>query len=201
MRKKSEERREAILAAAAQEFGERGYDGASMSSIVARSGGSKQTLYNYFPSKEQLFVEVMTRTAIMLTEKAYAQLVPKGDLADTLCRYGEGYLEARQSPELISLFRLVFAESGRTDIGKMLYERGRMTGIHALSDYLSIAMSNGKLKQADPTVAAHHLLALLVSELIDPVILRVREPASQSEISEIAARAVQVFMTAYQAYS
>ena len=198
MRRKSEARREAILAAAAQEFGERGYEGASMSNIVARSGGSKQTLYNYFPSKDKLFVDVMVETISILTGKAYSELVESDDIHGALQRYGERYLEARQSPELLSLFRLVYGESGRSDIGKMLYEQGRMSGVRLLSAYLASAMDQGKLIKSDPMAAANHLLALLVSELIEPVIMRVREPATSHEISVIVARALSVFLMAYQ---
>ena len=36
-------------------FFEQGYTAASMSTIAARLGGSKGTLYNYFKSKEELF--------------------------------------------------------------------------------------------------------------------------------------------------
>src|SRR5258708_8438615 len=48
-------RREAILDVAQQVFLKEGYAAASMSTIAARLGGSKGTLYNYFRSKEELF--------------------------------------------------------------------------------------------------------------------------------------------------
>ena len=59
MRTKTEEKRQAILDVAAATFGELGFERTSMSEICARLGGSKATIYNYFPSKEALFVEVM----------------------------------------------------------------------------------------------------------------------------------------------
>jgi len=52
-------RREAILSIALQVFMEEGYAAASMSTIAARLGGSKGTLYNYFRSKAELFVAVI----------------------------------------------------------------------------------------------------------------------------------------------
>lgn len=59
MRTKSDEKRQAILDVAAEVFREAGFERASMSEICTRVGGSKATLYNYFPSKEELFFEVM----------------------------------------------------------------------------------------------------------------------------------------------
>ena len=48
-------RRDAIIDVAREVFFEEGYAAASMSSIAARLGGSKGTLYNYFRSKDELF--------------------------------------------------------------------------------------------------------------------------------------------------
>jgi TetR/AcrR family transcriptional regulator len=55
-----------ILAAAAEEFAHRGYDGARVDAIVRRSKVSKNLLYYYFGSKEGLFIAVL--------EAAYARL-------------------------------------------------------------------------------------------------------------------------------
>ena len=63
MRVKSDEKRQAIIDVAAQTFQELGFEGASMSEICSRVGGSKATLYNYFASKEDLFFEVMFQSA------------------------------------------------------------------------------------------------------------------------------------------
>ena len=52
-------KRDAILLIAQQVFLEEGYAATSMSSIAARLGGSKGTLYNYFRSKAELFVAVI----------------------------------------------------------------------------------------------------------------------------------------------
>jgi AcrR family transcriptional regulator len=49
------ERQEQMLAAAAAEFAERGYAGASLSRIIDAAGISKGLLYYYFNDKEDLF--------------------------------------------------------------------------------------------------------------------------------------------------
>jgi len=50
------QRREAILAAAADEFAHRGYASASLSRVIERAGISKGSLYYYFSDKQDLFV-------------------------------------------------------------------------------------------------------------------------------------------------
>lgn len=53
------EKRKAILDAAADEFGEHGFDGASYNRIIAATGVSKGAMYYYFDDKEDLYVTVM----------------------------------------------------------------------------------------------------------------------------------------------
>jgi AcrR family transcriptional regulator len=55
------ERQEQILSAAADEFADRGFDGASLSRIVKRARTSKGALYYYFEDKDDLFSTVMAR--------------------------------------------------------------------------------------------------------------------------------------------
>ena len=56
---RKEERRLAILDVAKRSFLESGYSATSMSAISVELGGSKGTLWNYFPSKEELFAAVL----------------------------------------------------------------------------------------------------------------------------------------------
>jgi AcrR family transcriptional regulator len=53
------ERREAILAAALDEFSARGFAATRMDDIAARAGVAKGTIYLYFPDKESLFQELV----------------------------------------------------------------------------------------------------------------------------------------------
>jgi AcrR family transcriptional regulator len=64
------ERREAMLAAAADEFAERGYAGASLSRIIDAAGISKGSLYYYFNDKEDLFATTVKVAMRRLVEAA-----------------------------------------------------------------------------------------------------------------------------------
>lgn len=79
-------RRGAILEAAEAVFSERGYAGATMAEIAARSGYSAGNLYNLFESKEDLFSEVLNTTGALLVtriasvhaaELSFAELLPR----------------------------------------------------------------------------------------------------------------------------
>lgn len=62
------EKQEAILAAAAEEFAERGYEGASLNQIIEDARISKGSLYYYFEDKEDLFLTVWRRAIERLME-------------------------------------------------------------------------------------------------------------------------------------
>jgi AcrR family transcriptional regulator len=51
--------RERLLTAAAQEFARAGFERASVDAISLAAGYAKGTIYNYFPSKEDLFLAVV----------------------------------------------------------------------------------------------------------------------------------------------
>ena len=198
MRKSSPIRREAILAAAAQEFSKCGYDGASIAAIAGRLGSSKPTIYRYFPSKEELFASVTSHAVAKLMGVAEEALQGSEDLRQALVSYGCRYLAFRQSAEAIDLTRLVFGESGRSDIGRHIWNGVKMHGVRKVVRSLGLAIEKGKLRDADPLPMALHLFALFDAELVEPVVWRAREPASPQEIEAIVGRAVEAFVNAYR---
>jgi AcrR family transcriptional regulator len=60
-RKSKEERREAVLDAALEEFGERGFHGASTENIARGAGISQPYVFRLFGTKQELFKAVVTR--------------------------------------------------------------------------------------------------------------------------------------------
>ncbi|RQR41273.1 MULTISPECIES: TetR/AcrR family transcriptional regulator [unclassified Burkholderia] len=197
MRKKTEEKRQAIIDAAFQTFKEVGFHQASMSDIAARSGSSKATLYNYFRSKEEMFAEIMSGTAADEIRAAFAQLNSSGPIADKLTVFGEHYLNAILRPSALSIRRLAIGEGDRSDLGRAFYQRGPKIGWTMLTNALDAAMEAGTLKRAKPEIAAAHLHALYEAECVEFCLLGVAVEIGHARISEVVARAVAVFMAAY----
>lgn len=200
MRVRTEAKRDAILEAASQVFLESGFEGASMAEIAARVGGSKATLYGYFPSKEELFVEVIHDAAKRHVERIFTALESDGDdLPLALQRFGECTLAVLCQESAIQARRAIIAESGRSDIGRRFYEGGPKKGTIELGRFLALQMEKGKLRQSDPIVAAHHLMALLDSETITPRLFGIEKKLSKAHIREAVARALDTFLAGYRA--
>lgn len=63
------QRREAILAAAADEFAGRGYAGASLTRVSERAGIGRGSLYYYFNDKQDLFVTTIQESMKRLVDR------------------------------------------------------------------------------------------------------------------------------------
>ncbi len=90
----SEKKKQRIITACIEEFGEHGYESSSVDGIVKRAGISKGGLYEYVSSKEELFIFIVDYTYSRLYDylktrvKAEMQALP-GDLLDRLKHISE----------------------------------------------------------------------------------------------------------------
>ncbi len=199
MKSKTEAKRTAILKAAGEVFRDVGFERASMSDIRARIGGSKATLYNYFPSKEKLFFEVMHHAKTHELEEIVATLNPEvDDLRQELLRFGQRFLSVLYSPEAIAVRHLAIAESRRSESGKLSFERAVLPLEKQVAEFFKKVMKRGQLRTADAKIAAIHFLSLLESELMQRALLGVLGSVKPDGINGAVRRAIEVFMFGYQ---
>ncbi len=198
MRTKSEERRVLILEIAAQVFQETGYEKASMAEISSRVGGSKATLYNYFPSKEELFLAVMELKAQRHMLGIFEVLTHDAPLAEVLTQFAVAFMAVRLSPPLVAIHRMAEHEADRTEVGQLLYTNGIARGWKAVADFLSEAMARGDMPAADAQTAAWHLKALIEAEITEPRMLGVMRVAPPAEVlATTVQRGLAVWLKAY----
>lgn len=198
MRVRTETKREAIVEAAAAVFFEAGFEGASMSQIAARAGGSKRTLYGYFPSKEELFLAVAHGEAERFLEPIVAALSQTTDeLPVALQRFGEEVLGFLCSPHSVSMWQTIIGVAGRSDIGAQFYATGPDRGIAQVSAFIKQQMDQGRLRQADPHTTARHLAALLEAETLMPCLFGKLKAPTKAYLRAATQRALQGFFASY----
>lgn len=155
-------RRDRIIAIAQQLFLEGGFAGTSMSEVAARLGGSKATLWSYFPSKESLFEAVLERASDDLDEILTAVLRPDDEPGIALPKFAERYVARLTSPDAIRLLRLIASELERfPQLGVMLYEGGMGRVVGRVSQYFYVQTAMGRLDVPNPDEAARQFCALL----------------------------------------
>lgn len=199
MKVRTETRRNAIVEAATELFMEMGYERASMNELAKRFGGSKATLYGYFPSKEELFVAVVQAFATVHLSDAVAELSVKAKgpatLESALQRFGERMLQVLTNDEsALAIYRMVVAESGHSDVGQLFYEAGPAEAVKAITGLLAEAMKRGELRRADPHVSAMQFLALVTAETDARVYRANPPPLSLAQVRAMVRRAVDMFL-------
>lgn len=193
-----QDRRDAIVTVAAQSFLECGYAGTTMSAIAATLGGSKGTLWSYFPSKPELFAAVLDEVTIAFRARLSEILNPNGELRPTLARFCLGFMAKVTSPHAIALHRLIVAEAGRfPEIGQIFYERAPRATQRLLADFLAGAMERGQLRRDDPLIAARLLVNLCMASTHQELLLGLIEAATDERMETDVERALDIFMRAY----
>jgi AcrR family transcriptional regulator len=195
---KSDSKRRAILENAYQLFRAQGFDGTSMADITSQVGGSKATLYSHFPSKEELFVECMMAALENYMSDTLKHLdASRSDAEGALRNFGTSVLNFICSPEQVEVRRLMIAEAARSGTGKLFFDK--ITALRSqISSFLAACMASGLLRRDDPDLAADHLGALLEAEILEPLLLHVRDAGPDPEETALAARrAVAAFLRAY----
>ncbi|ASG07801.1 MULTISPECIES: TetR/AcrR family transcriptional regulator [Vibrio] len=197
MRVKSEERRQAIIDVAREEFIKQGFTRTSMSGIAKTVGGSKATLYNYFSSKEEIFLAVMESTAAELRATAFQTLSTNKPLKETLGTFGYHYLKSILSADLTAIRKMALSEAEHSDVGRYFYHNGPRKGWLEVSHFLRSYIEQGKLRECDEWIAARQLKVLLEAELLEPYELGVIAAPSKNEIEAVVTRAVDTFALIY----
>jgi TetR/AcrR family transcriptional repressor of mexJK operon len=193
-----DERREHILDVARECFLAEGYAATSMSSIAARLGGSKGTLYNYFKSKEDLFAAMMQRQCAGLQEALFDVDLAEGEPEAVLTHVARSFLARLLLPDAMGLHRLVIAESQRLpELGRVFYESGPRVVTDRMAQYLKALMDKGRLRRADPLVAAQQFKDLAISGAYLPRLWGVLGELTPEEADRQVACAVETFLRAY----
>nr|WP_295672110.1 TetR/AcrR family transcriptional regulator [Sphingomonas sp.] len=186
------------MSAARDAFLEQGYAATSMSTIATHLGGSKGTLWAYFPSKEDLFAAVLDDVTASFRRNLDDALRPGRDCHTTLVDFAERFLLKILNPDNMRLHRLIVGEGGRfPEIGRLFYARGPQIVLERLSDYIRGRMEAGDLRSDDPLKAAITLIQLTQTQHS----LRLWGVAEIPETEDVRAHATEMVALFNRAYA
>jgi TetR/AcrR family transcriptional regulator, mexJK operon transcriptional repressor len=188
-------KRDAILEAASKVFLEVGFGSASMDAIANEAKVSKQTVYNHFGSKEELFAAMIRKTCDQMT-MAFAEAVKAGDPDKTLRAIARHFMTVVFSSEKLSLHRLLMAEVPRfPDLGRIYYQSGPEPIRKFVADYLSEQTRLGKLKVENPRLTAEQFIGMVTGCRLRAQ-LGIEAQPSQEELEQYIDNAVNMLMRA-----
>jgi TetR/AcrR family transcriptional regulator, mexJK operon transcriptional repressor len=161
-----DERRANIMQIAREVFLREGYAATSMSKIAAMVGGSKATLYSYFPSKKDLFFAVVDAESGRVLDDLYQIDAGCTDVREALRAFCRRFVTLMLSDFTTGFDRIITAESVRfPEIGQAAYEFGYKRGVDRMETLMRLGMEAGVLRRVNSRTAAETLLNLCSGHL------------------------------------
>lgn len=165
-------RRDAILAAALDEFSARGFEGARLDDVAKRAGVAKGTIYLYFRDKETLFQELvrtMLAPVIGGIEAMDTTDVPASVLGE---RFVELFVTQIYQTRRQDVIRLMISEGRRfPKLAEFYYREVLSRIIEAVRGLLTRAAERGEVPEAliefPQLIAASGLVAIIWNGLFD----------------------------------
>ncbi len=189
-------KRAAIMDTARELFFEYGYD-ISLETVAAKAGVSRQTIYNLFTSKDDLFAAIVQQSSAQITA-ALAELSPEATPREVLTRLGESFLGKILSDRAVQFQRLLITSSASfPTLGPTFYANGPGRGLARLAAYLERQTTNGRLAVDDPTLAAEQFFGMLMGHRTMRRTLRIDGEMPAGEIRRRVDAAVGAFLRAY----
>lgn len=194
-----EKRRRALLAAALDEFVERGFTAARMDDIAARAGLSKGTLYLYFDSKEAIFAGLVDSVALPNVAQMEAFLA-EAPSAQTALRRLMGFLpHLIGETDLPRLAKVLIADSGAFPEVVRRYRTQVIDRVlAAVAALLERGRASGELTVGDPALTARLVVAPVLMSAVWRVVFE-GDPAARVDLHALFATHEKMLLRALAA--
>ncbi|MPQ70230.1 MULTISPECIES: TetR/AcrR family transcriptional regulator [unclassified Pseudomonas] len=194
----TDRKREAIIQAAIEAFRADGFEATSMDKIAAKAGVSKRTVYNHFPSKEELFAEIM--------HHLWASSAAQVDMSYHPDRSLREQLRELMALKLRLLSESSFLDLARVAIAATIHSPERAQGMvarlaereEAFNQWIRDAQADGTFKAVDPAFAAAQLHGLLKTFAFWPQISLGQPPLDPSTQSRVIESSLDLFLAGYE---
>jgi len=160
-----QERRQKILSSATELFGANPYDSVQMRDVAALAEVGKPTLYRYFPSKEELFLEVFKSGLDRLDSEVAAILKDREQPIQSLERLLEALLNALGG-QVAALRMLTDDQSAVMRRWRNEFRRRRRPFVEAARTILEQGIASGEFRSVDLDAVPSMLIGLVRGGLI-----------------------------------
>ena len=130
----AEQKQHAIVSAAEALFLQQGYGVTSMDQIAKKAGVTKQTVYRYFASKNELFAAVMQHVQ---TAKSEVYCFGSKSIDEELSGFASYLLSFHLQEQALGLYRILLTEAAQEDLLTTFKNQGPQQVLNPLIEYLS----------------------------------------------------------------
>ena len=194
----TDRKRDAIVQAAIAEFRQHGFNGTSMDRVAAAAEVSKRTVYNHFPSKEDLFEAIL----MLMWERSQSPVELVYDARTPL----RTQLLELLGHKMRLLNDACFIDLSRVAMADMMHTPERARAIAAklsakeegLPRWLRAAQQDGRLRASmDVTYAAHMLQGMVKAFAFWPQLAMGQPPLTPGQQAQVLDDAVDMFLGLY----
>ena len=193
----TDRKRDAIVQAAIVEFRDNGFEATSVDKVAARAEVSKRTLYNHFPSKDELFAAILH----VLWESSASELLrpydPGRPVREQLLALVQGKLAMLADDNFLALARVAIAaglhspERARGMVERFAEKDGAMV------DWIRAAQKAGTLQAGDAAQAYKQLECLVKGVAFWPQVAMGQPRLTAASQKKLAAATVDLFLSHY----
>ncbi len=196
-RQLAEEKRSAILDAALDCFLERGFAGTSLARIARAADVSTATVYRHFPTKDELFAQIIERPFLGDTPDARTDWEP-GIPEQVLPKIAAQYANRILTPYFHPLVRALISEALRApEMGHALEDRGHGPFLAAVRHYFAREHELGTLNVPDAGLAAEQFLGMISAVVFWPRMLNDARRPSKAKIRRTCDEAATTALARY----
>jgi TetR/AcrR family transcriptional regulator, regulator of autoinduction and epiphytic fitness len=190
----TDRKRQSILKAAADQFRTYGFEASSMDKIAFEAGVSKRTVYNHFPSKDELFAETLVQ--LFQSSAAIMDLPYRGD------QPLRAQLTAMMALKVASMADEDFLALAKVAIAEAVHAPERVRPIVArmgereqgVTTWIRAAQADGRLKPGEPEFAAALLQGQIKALAFWPQVTMGAAPLAPEQQAQLVEAAVSMFL-------
>lgn len=193
----TDRKRAAIMEAAVSELKQNGFDNTSMDRIAEVASVSKRTVYNHFPSKEDLFAAIVDELMSRCQLIEVSDYTPGEPIATQLSDIGQTAVDLMASPEFQDLARVTLSRFLQSpDLAReMMIDSSQFEA--GLIVWLETAHQEGNLQIPDAQLAAKQFLGLIQSFAFWPPLIGKEAPLTEVQKKQLVESTVSMFLAQY----
>lgn len=195
------DKREEVLSVASECFLANGYDGTSINVMAREAGISKESIYRYFGSKEELFLAVVERELQVYRDTMQESISDylSHPLDEALCQLAESAVKAVTADRTMALRRLVFHMAAtQPNIGAWYFKVGPEIAYRNIRLILEHHLEQGKFSSGfDSDKLSRYFVSMVLHTITLEKECAIRKRYTSRQIAEYCREVVDDFMQVY----
>lgn len=196
--KLTDRKKQQIILAAVEEFHENGFAGTSMDQIAQTADVSKRTVYNHFPSKDELYIGIVHHMFGMIAATSPEPYDPDKDFTEQLTKLVRKKIHLFVSEDFIRLSRVLLPEALHNP-KKMQDSLSQMSTLESdMESWFESVIRDKSFTDDDITDVSNTLMGMLKMDSYWPRLLKGKEVPSATDIEFMVEKTVNMFVRYYE---